>query len=488
MATARAAGGAGTAPPQIVKIGWPEPVTTLNLGRTTDIMPMIVMHLVGGTLMNFNSSATGVVPGLAQKEAVSKNGLTYTFTLRPSLKFSDGTPLTAQDVKATFDAQRKDKANANAADFTAWKSVSAPNSTTVKIGLSVPQPSLPEILAAPWHAIFPASASSKGNAFFSKPISDGPYMVQSYASDGTQTVLSANPDYWGAKPVVPQVQFTDIEDENTRILQLKAHQIDVAGELSPSSIPQLTGGGVTATVNRVFGEYYIWTNDRKQPLSDLRVREAISDAVDRNQLNKIVWAGKNVPNGGLFAGTMKEHVNVIPLKPNIAKAKALLKGTACANGCSIQIMVRNGRPIDSGSAIVVQHDLKQIGINLEIQNLDNATVSQKESSGNFDTEIEWLGLPLDIPDTWLNYAMLSTGGVHCLFSGYDSPVSDALVNKIKESSGSKRAGYVAAINRLFGKDLPYVPLVDAATILGWNTAVMPYVKAGPTGFFDIASA
>src|SRR5262249_54305747 len=162
--------------------------------------------------------------------------------------------------------------------------------------------------------------------------------VESYASDGTQTVLSVNPDYWGAKPVVPQVQFTDIEDENTRILQLKAHQIDVAGELSPSSIPQLTGGGVTATVNRVFGEYYIWTNDRKQPLSDLRVREAISDAVDRNQLNKIVWAGKNVPNGGLFASTMKEHVNVIPLKPNIAKAKALLQGTACAKGCSIQIM------------------------------------------------------------------------------------------------------------------------------------------------------
>ena len=485
---ATTAGGADTAAPQIVRIGWPEKVTTLNLGRTTDILPMMVMHLVGGTLTNFNSTGTGIVPGLAQSTRVSRDGLTYTFTLRPNLKFSDGKPLTASDVKATFETAIQDKADVNAADFTSWKSVAAPSASTVVISLSSPLPSLPDLLAAPWHAIYPASGLAKGDAFFNNPVSAGPYMIKSYASDGSQTTLAVNPNYSGAKPAVPTLQFTDVEDENTRIIQLKAHQLDVAGELSPSTLPQLNGNGITGTVNRVFGEYYIWTNDRKQPLSDVRVRKAISLAVNRQQLNQIVWGGKNIPNGGLFATTMREHVNSTPIVQNIAKAKALLQGTACAKGCTIKIMVRDGRPIDEGSAVVVQQDLQQIGITLEIQNMDNATVSKNESSGNFDTEIEWLGLPLDSPDTWLNYTMLSTGGIHCLFSGWHSAVSDALVAKIKRESGAKRNADIAAINRLYGKALPYVPLVDSATVLGWNTAVTPYVMTGPTGFFDVKSA
>jgi peptide/nickel transport system substrate-binding protein len=472
-------------PPQVVRVGWPERVKTLDLARTTDILPMMVVHLIGGTLMNFNATSTGVVPGLAAKTSVSSGGKKYTFTLRPHLRFSDGTPLTAKDVRATFDAQRKDKANSNAADFAQWTSVSAPAANKVVITLKGPQPSLPSLLAAPWHAVFPASAVAKGASFWNKPVSAGPFRVQSLSGGGATVNLAANPYYWGPKPAIPKFVFSDVEDENTRIIQLKAKQIDVAGELSPSSIPQLSGGGVSGEVVRQFGAYYIWMSNRKQPLSDVNVRKAISYAVDRDQINKLVWSGKNKPLGGLFPSTMSEHVNNIPIKQDIAKAKSLLVGTQCASGCTVKIMVRNGRPVDQKNAVIIQQNLKLIGIDVQIENVDNSVASQREASGDFDMEGEWLGLPLDIPDTYMNYAVLSNGGINALFSGYHSAAMDAAVNKAKASSGAARAAAIAEVNRLFARDLPYVPLNDAATVLGWNASVKPYMKYGPNGLFDV---
>ena len=199
-------------PPQIVRVAFPEPATTLDLTRTTDSVPLIVVNLIAGTLTDANATDTGVVPGLAQKWTVSSNGLVYTFSLRPNLKFSDGTPLTATDVVATFNTQRQDKANANIADFAYWAGVSAPNPNTVVIRLTHPQTALLDLLAAPWHAVFPASAASKGEAFFNDPISDGPYEVQSLLASGTKETLVVNPNYWGPHPVIPTFQFTDVED------------------------------------------------------------------------------------------------------------------------------------------------------------------------------------------------------------------------------------------------------------------------------------
>ncbi len=484
VANSASAAESAAAPAQ-VRVGWPEGIKTLNLARTTDSLPIMVGHLIGGTLTNFNDTATGVVPGLAANSDVSGDGKVYTFTLRPDLHFSDGSPLTSADVKATFDTARADKANSNAADYDAWTSVEAPTPDTVVIKLSAPQPGLPSLLAAPWHMILPANAASKGAAFFNNPVTAGPYMVESIANGGANVTLVANPNYYGTKPSIAKFVFNQVDDQNTRIVQLKSHQIDVAGELDPSTLSQLDGDGVASEVVRTFGAYYLWMNDRKQPLADVNVRRAISYAINRDQINKIVWGGQNTPLGGLFPSTMREHVNNIPIVQDIAKAKELLKGTACESGCTIKIMVRNGRPIDQKNAVIMQQNLQEIGITLQIESVDNSVASDREMSGDFDTEGEWLGLPLDNPDVYLNYAVLSTGGINALFSGYSSPEMDAAVGKVKSSTGDARAAAIATVNEIFARDLPYVPLNDYATVLGWNTAVQPYVSFGANGLFDV---
>jgi peptide/nickel transport system substrate-binding protein len=472
-------------PPNELRIGWPERVKTLDLDRTSDILPGMVMHLVGGTLTEFNKTATGVVPGLASRYTISGGGLRYTFLLRKGLRFSNGARLTARDVKATLDFQRQDKGNPNSGDFAQWSAIAAPTATKVVITLSAPQPSLPKLLAGPWHSILPAGAYAKRDSFFKKPISAGPFKLAAVSRGGTDVRLVANRYYFGAKPVIPRIRLMDVEDENTRIIQLKGGQIDVTGELSPSSLPQLTGSTITSEVQSVFGAYYIWMSNRKQPLSDLRVRQAISYGIDRDQINRVVWSGKNRPLGGLFPSTMSAHVDNIPIKQDLAKAKSLLAGTQCASGCSIKIQVRNGRPIDTANATIVQQNLKPIGINVQIENVDNAVATQHELDGTFEMEGEWLGLPLDLPDSYLTYSVLSSGGIEALFSGYKSDEMDAAVKKVQTSIGAARNAALADVNRIFARDLPYVPLNDAAVVLGWRKSVVPYVRFGPNSYFDI---
>jgi ABC-type transport system substrate-binding protein len=415
--------------------------------------------------------------------------LTYTFTLRANLKFSDGTPLSAEDVVATFNSQWHNAANVNVADFADWSAVTAPNASTVVIKLKKPQPSMLMVLSSPWHAVFPASAAKQGESFFLHPVSDGPYEVQSFATAGTKVTMVANPYYWGPRPSIPTFQFTDVEDLNTMVLQLRAKQIDVALELDPSSLRLLSGGGISSQLVPLFGVYYIWMSDRKQPLSDLRVRQAISDAVNRAQINAVVWDGKNTAVGGLFPTTMPQyHVDNIPIAQNIAKAKSLLAGTQCAHGCSLTMMIRDGRPIFEETATVIQQNLKAIGINMSIDNVPNSVATSRESNGTFQMEVEYLGLPLDIPDTYLQYGVQSNGGAEALFSGYSSPTMDALVQQADTSSGAARAGAISRINALYAKDLPYVPLNDAAEIVGWNNAVRPYVTYTPGGLIDVKGA
>jgi peptide/nickel transport system substrate-binding protein len=347
---------------------------------------------------------------------------------------------------------------------------------------------LPVLLAAPWNSILPAfGLKQPASTFYRRPISAGPYMVESMASDGTNVTLGVNPNYAGAKPVVPRVIFTDVEDENTRRIQLQGNQIDVAGELDPTALQQLKGDGITVTVNPQFGGYYIWMSDRKPPLSNANVRRAISTAVDRQQMNTVIWAGQNRPLGGLLPSTMPGHEENIPTARDLQKAKQLLAGTPCASGCRIGIMVRNGRPVDQKSALILKQDLQQIGIDVAIEQVDNGVASKRESDGSFDMEIEWLGLPLPVPDTYLTYAVVSDGGIQALFSGYHSAQMDAAAKQVMRTSGAARAAALTKVNAIFARDLPYVPLYDYAQVLAWHTDVQPYLKYTPSGYFEVAS-
>jgi peptide/nickel transport system substrate-binding protein len=485
-ATAASKPHSSSSAPTVVKIAWPEAVQSLDPDLTSEALPYDLMALFGGTLTTLSANGKSVEPGLASKWTVSSNGLTWTFTLRPGLKFSNGQPLTATDVMATFDQQRTDKADPAIGDFATWKDEIVKSPTQLLIELSAPQPSLPLILAAPYHSIFPAA--SVGNvAFYKDPISDGPYKLQSMSAGGTQEILVANADYYGAQPAIPKVEFLFVPSDNTRVIELRANQIQVAGELAPSDLKQLKSNGLVGRDAAQYGSYMIWISDRKSPLSNVNVRKAISDSIDRAQINSIIWNGGNTVIGSLFPSTMPEYLSDIPTAYNVAAAKKLLKGTPCAKGCTIPMQVRTGYPIEDEMATIIEQDVAPTGITIQIDSVDNAVQSANLSDANFQMALNWLGLEVPDPISWLDYAVLSTGGINALFSGYDNPTVNALVAKATSATGAAELADIARINGIFAEDLPYIPLVDYTTSLGLTKQVAPYVTLSPEDVFVIAS-
>jgi ABC-type transport system substrate-binding protein len=332
--------------------------------------------------------------------------------------------------------------------------------------------------------ILPAAGIAKGLSFFDKPISAGPYKVQQVVGAGEEVILVRNDNYFGAKPVVPKFHYIDVVDPNTRVVQLKSGQLDFAGSLPPSLIPQLTDS-VSAAVVPQHGAFFLWVSIRQQPMSDVRVRKAINYAIDRKQLNQIIWFGKSKPLGGLFPSTFKEHVANIPIDRDVAKAKELLVGTACATGCSLHMQVRNGRPIDEQAATIIQQNLKDIGINVMIEGVDNSIATKHELDGTFGMEAESLDLPLDVPDSWLTFAVISNGGIEALFSGYKSADMDAAANKAIASQGAERDAAIAQVNAIFARDLPYFPLLDDAIVVGTRPATSQLAHLTAAGEFEV---
>lgn len=475
--------GDGEAPTSI-RIAVPEPAGNFNLNTTTNNTPLAIGHLINGTLMDLTKDGSAAVPGLAASQEVSADGLTYTFVLRPDLKFSDGTELTAEDVKASLEWQRADEANPNGADFTGWVAIDIPSPGVVEISLEYARPALPILLAAPWHPIYPAEQLGEAD-FFDQPVSAGKYRIADVDPSGSDAVLEANPHYFGSAPAIAEIEFSEVEDINTRVAQLQSGQIDIATELDPFSAPLLTEKGLEADVTLLTGMYYIFMNTRTGPLSDVRIRKAISAALDREQINQVVWNGGNPGMGNLLPPGIPGAQEVTSPERDLDEARSLLEGTECESGCTIRAIARAGRPIDEKSTVIMKENLAEIGITVEIDSMDSASATQAELSGDFEMEIESLGLPLPDVGTYLKYAVLSTGGIEALFSGFSLPELDEAAQLADVSTGTEQETALQTVNDLFGEHLPYVPINRWGALTAFGAGISDWVTYTSLGYFEV---
>lgn len=479
-----------TGAPDTITVAWTEAVATLNPFRSTDNVTVWMDALIGGQLVESDNSGK-VSPGIAESWTVSPDNLTYTFKLRSDAVFSNGTPITSADVVDTFTHAMGDKANVRAGDVAAWKSVTAPDPATVVITLKAPQPSMLNILSLPEQSIFPKGSLDDAAKFFLNPISAGEYAIKSYQPNGESITLERNDHYYGPEPAIKTFIYKRVPDAATRIIDLESGSIDVALDLPAAAVNQTATATTDAVAAKVYGNQWIWMNDRTGPLSEVNVRKAINLAVDRNQINQLAFAGKTVPVGSVWPVTMSEHDvsgDLIPTTPDLAKAKQLLQGTKCQSGCTLEIMVRQGVPVDQSSALVIKQNLAKIGITVNIVGVDTTTASQNESAGTFQMETHKMTSNLDIPDNYLNLCCLSTGGIKNLFSGWSSPEMDAAVQKVLSNGGQARADAIKEIDKIFADQLPYIPLVNYVIFAGVSKKVAPFFEITPGFVLDVKSA
>jgi peptide/nickel transport system substrate-binding protein len=475
--------GGSTEVPAELTIGSSQKILTLDPDLAADGYSEGIVHLLGGNLYGLGADGQ-VQPLLVTSGSASRDGLTWTFELKNGLQFSDGTPLTSDDVKATIERSKNDEANVYAGFVEPIARVDTPSPTTVVMHLSRPVPSLPSILSQPEMTILPTEGLAKGKAFFDAPVSAGQYKLESWGG-GPEAVLVRNPNYAGDPPAVERLTFRTIEDFNARFAQVQSGQLDFATDI-PSRLLANPPDGLVAALTPHYGFATLPLNVTRAPLDEAGVRKAIAKAIDRDQVNKTAWNGEVTPIAGFWPSTMSGYDGTIPTARDVEGAKAALKGTACEHGCPLNLMYSSANPWAEPTATVVAQNLADIGITVTLAKVDDATFNERLGGLDFQIAVSFLYDYNDVPDGMLRYALTADGGLNANFTGFQpGPSIQQAVTQAITQDGADRARALADVNRLFLEQQPFITLSDYA--VGSVSRYAPtVVQSNEAGFIEVA--
>jgi 4-phytase/acid phosphatase/peptide/nickel transport system substrate-binding protein len=395
------------------------------------------------------------VPKLALSWTHSDDYKTWTFKLRPGVKFHDGTPFNAEAVKANFDRQKDPANKCRCAFYIAYvHDVQAPDELTVVYNLNDPavnQPALMTIQSSNNVIHSPTAWKTKGDDYNRNPVGTGPYILKSWAA-GDRMVLEKNPDYWNkGHPYLDRIVLKPLPDAQSRFASLQSGEADIVwdDEADADNIqraqtdPKLTvhtyvGSG--AAVNAI--------NTKAAPLDDVRVRQALVMAIDRKKWSQVVTNGLARPATNPYGdGSWVKCKDDGALPYDVEKAKALIKDY----GKPVDFkMIFTATPRGRANGQVLQQFWKQIGANMEIEQIDQASFPPRAFMRQFQI-IGWRIVDLADPDPQM-YANFHTGSPVAL-ANYSDPELDRLLEHARTTADvDKRTEDYCAISRLINKE------------------------------------
>ena len=348
-----------------------------------------------------------IVPGLAESWEISGDGTTYTFTLRSGVSFHDGAAMTAEDVVFSFDRARAEgTTNAQTALFANIVSVEAVDDTTVVITLDGPDGAF--LFDMAWgDAVIVDPASAETNA--TNPVGTGPFRFAQWVQ-GDRIELVRNDAYWGAAPALEAATFRFISDPNAAFAAMMAGDVDAFPVFpAPETLAQFEADPrFSVIVGSTEGETILAMNNANEPLSNPLVRQAISHAINRQDIIDGAMFGYGTPIGSHFAPHNPDYID---LTGNSAfdpdRARALLAEAGVEN-LTLRMMLPPPAYARRGGEIIASQ-LRDVGIATEITNLEWAQWLEQVFRGyDFDLTIVSHTEPADIniyarPDYYFQY-------------------------------------------------------------------------------------
>lgn len=416
----------------------------------------------------YQSAADGTtVPCLATGHSLGADKLTWTFTLRSGVQFSDGSPLTAADVKYSID--RCTKSDENGYMNEAIGSVSAPDDATVVIKTKYPTELL-GVVSYFANGIIPNNLAGKSaKEFFKAPVGTGAFTMTSW-SVGQQMVLSRNPHYWrSGLPYLDQITLVTVADDNTRMLQLRGGQADVIEAPPWSQLKSLKSerGVEVHQFNSTIVDF-LSLNQRMAQLKDVNVRNAISLAIDRDAIVKVALFGNGQAAGSIFAPTWPDYdASLAAPKRDVAGAKAALSKSGYPNGFTVKHSIDGGDTVQAAVAQLVQSNLADIGVKVSIQRYDSNTLETLVGNGQFEMYHDMLSLDVMDPFENVPYAVDPSVGGDGAAAAYNDPqviawstqaahTTDAAVQKSAYTNIQQRIAQTSPFVTLY-----YIPYVYA---------------------------
>ncbi|MEZ5725687.1 MAG: ABC transporter substrate-binding protein [Paracoccaceae bacterium] len=389
-------------------ITYKDDVATLDPAIGYDWQNWSMIKSVFDGLMDYEPGTTTLRPGLAESYEMSEDGLTYTFHLRPGVKFHNGREMVAEDVKYSLDRvtdpatqspgagffgsiKGYDEAASGAAKGLSGVTVIDP--ATVQIELSRPDATFLHIMALNFSYVVPREAVEEFGADFGKhPVGTGAYSLGEW-SIGQKLVFRKNPDYWIAGiPYLDSITVEIGQEPVVALLRLQNGEVDVPGDgIPPAKFQEVMSDPEQAARVVEGGQLhtgYVTMNVTTPPFDKPEVRRAVNMALNKDRIvqminNRAVPANQPLPPS--MPGYTADYAGYAF---DVEAAKKLMADAGLADGVETELYVMNTDP-NPRIAQAIQQDLSQIGIRAEIRALAQANVI--EAGGNGSAPMIWSG-------------------------------------------------------------------------------------------------
>jgi peptide/nickel transport system substrate-binding protein len=428
-----------------------------------------------------------VAPGLAERWDIP-DPLTYVFHLHRGVKFHDGRPLTARDVKWTFDSLLQGKIrSAKTSTYKYVDHIEATDDMTAVFHMKEADATLLWNLSDGAMGIVPFGS---GDEMTRHPIGSGPFKFVSAETD-REVVIERNDDYWGERAKLARVRFAVVPDETTEALELRKGSGDLAiNSLTPDTILTLAREPSLAVEQSPGTRFaYLAFNLRDPLLKDVRVRQAIAYALDRRPMVEYLWRNQaELARSVLPTQSWAYNGNVASYEHNPEKAQQLLDaaGYVPVNGVRFHIVMKTS--LDPNTRLMVavmQQQLRQVGIALDIRSFEAATFFSDVVHGAFQMYgLRWIGGNED-PDIFehaFHSAQFPPTGANRDF--YSNPKVDALIDTARrEIDPNVRKPLYAEVQRILADELPYIDLFYLDNVVV-HTRRVRNLKMNPAGNYD----
>jgi peptide/nickel transport system substrate-binding protein len=440
--TGSSGGGGGGAGATNLTVGFAAEPETLDFSTTDGAaIPEALLVNVYEGLVKLDTSGK-IQPLLAKSWTISKDRKTYTFDLQKGVKFSNGDPFDADAVKFSIERVKSSAWKISLKDYMdVVKSVKVDSPTKVEVTLKQPSNSWLFQMTTRIGAMYSKNAVSD---LATKPVGTGPYVVKKRIR-GDSIVLGQNPGYWGTKPAMKDVTLKYFKDGTALNNALLSGAIDVIAIVqAPDSLGQFDDKSrFNVTVGTTNGEVTMAMNNASGPLKDERIRQAVTQAIDRKALVKAAWAGYGQPIGSMVPPTdpwYEDLTGVHPYDP--AAAKALL-AQAGKPKLSLRFRVPN-LPYAIASAQVVKSQLSKVGItaNIDVLEFPARWLSEVFTKKDYDLSIVAHVEPRDIV----------TFGDPDYYFGYDGKEVQALLKKADTGTEAEQTADMKQVARKLAQD------------------------------------
>ena len=459
-------------PPQELVIG--ENVDLGGYDPNRDMSPFI-RFLIFDSLVELGYDFEQV-PGLATEWSMSEDGMSWTFLLRRGVRFHDGEPWNAEAARINF--QHRIYAGAGGF-YQSIESMEAPDDYTFIVNLSVPMFTFASDVSVPTHGMVSPLAYDE-NHIVTAPIGTGPFIFENWTRDVEFTMV-ANPYFRYGTPNIPRLRFMVIPDGNTRAMALASGEIDMmSGRGALTALETLRGRDDIQIISRLSQtSEFIMINTFDEVLSDINVRRAIAAAVDFVSVVPQLLPDLAEPPENFFSPVFGRFVDpdfrLPPYDPEAAIR--YLQGAEI----SLEILVDARNEENNALVVVMQEQLRAVGIELNIVLMDAAAISARVTGPDRDFQLAMRGqyfIPTDDPSIHYRNGFFHSASTHNLYS---TPELDEKVDRLFHSlDEEERLAMHFELQRYITDRVPVIMMFHRNNVMIVNERLRGFQLAGGT--------